>query len=187
MTKQPFSHRFARVILPASVFVLVWGIHYVWQGYFPEMNPAQSQWVSFGVPARMSWLEQYIKSQNCYLGFSYALSLAFAAIALRRYREQRFCCARNLAVGGVTLSGFLAVAGCYLLGCCGSPMLAVYMSLFGATFLPLGKPIIAAITTIFVSAAYWWMNRAHALRNLHTGEPTCLGRQENRQTFKVKF
>ena len=38
-------------------------------------------------------------------------------------------------MGGITLSGFLAVAGCYLLGCCGSPMLAVYMSLFGVSFL----------------------------------------------------
>lgn len=160
MISQSSSHRFARSVLPVSVFVLVWMVHYVWRGYFPEMNPAQSQWVSLAVPTKMSWLEQYIKSQSYYLGFSYALSLAFATVALRRYREQRLCCARNLALGGVTLSGFLAVAGCFLVGCCGSPMLAVYISLFGVALLPLARPIIAVLTTASIAAGWWWMNRA---------------------------
>jgi hypothetical protein len=58
------------------------------------------------------------------------------------------------------VSGFLAVAGCYLLGCCGSPMLAVYVSVFGAHFLPLTKPLVAVITVLSIVVAWWWMNRA---------------------------
>jgi len=39
------------------------------------------------------------------------------ATALRRYREERFCSAKTLAFGGVTLSGFLALADCFMVGC----------------------------------------------------------------------
>ena len=33
------------------------------------------------------------------VGYSYALSLTFAAAALRRYREKRYCSAQTLALG----------------------------------------------------------------------------------------
>src|SRR5208283_3790556 len=45
------------------------------------------------------------------------------------------------AAGGLTLLGALMAGGCFLIGCCGSPMLAVYLSLFGAKALGLGKPL----------------------------------------------
>ena len=41
-----------------------------------------------------------------------------------------------------------------MLGCCGSPMLAVYLSLFGAAFLPWAKPLIALLTTVTLFAAW---------------------------------
>jgi hypothetical protein len=94
-----------------------------------------------------------------WLGYSYTLPLAFAAAAFRRYREGRFCAARNLALGGVTISGFLAVGGCFLLGCCGSPMLAVYLGLFGTSFLPFTKPLVAGLTTASVLVGWLWMRR----------------------------
>ena len=73
--------------------------------------------------------------------------------------ERSYGAARTLAIGGVTLSGFLAVAGCFLLGCCGSPMLAVYLSLFGASFLPFARPLVAGVTTITIIVGWFWMNR----------------------------
>ena len=152
------SHPFRRVLLPAVVFVVVAVVHYVWVGLFPEQNPAQSQWATAptGDP---SWLARYLTTQSYWLGFSYALSLAFAATTFSRYREERLCAARNCAIGGVTLSGVLAVAGCYLIGCCGSPMLAVYLSLFGAGFLPFTKPLVAALATASILGAWWWLHR----------------------------
>jgi hypothetical protein len=62
-------------------------------------------------------------------------------------------------LGGLTLTGFLAVAGCFLVGCCGSPMLVVYLNLFGAGFLPLAKPLVAVVTTLAIIGAWWWMKR----------------------------
>jgi hypothetical protein len=162
MSRKSFSKSLPRAIFPTGVFLIVWIIHYIWLGLFPESNAVQSQWAPLEGIIKVSWWQQYIKTQGYYLGFTYALSLTFAFVALRRYREQRLCQARNLAVGGITLSGFFAVAGCYLLGCCGSPMLAVYMSLFGAAFLPLAKPLIAALTAILIGVAWWWMNRVSA-------------------------
>lgn len=146
-----------RAAMPLTVFVAVAAIHFLWLGIFPEQDPAQSRWVTVDL-SQDSWLTRYVEGGNYWLGFSYGLSLAFAAVALRRYREARFCAARNVAIGGVTLSGALSVAGCYLLGCCGSPMLAVYLSLFGAAFVPLAKPLVAGVTLLSILLGWWWMN-----------------------------
>ncbi len=82
-----------------------------------------------------------------------------------------------MAVGGITLSGFLVAAGCFLVGCCGSPMLGVYLSLFGARFLPLAKPLIAAVTTLMIAAAAVWMK----CRTRQPGSPR--GRPRKDKTY----
>jgi hypothetical protein len=153
--------RFRRVVLPVSTFIAVVAIHYIWLGLFPQQDPAQDRWVTVGVSRDNPWLQHYAETQSYWLGFSYALSIAFAAVALRRHRETRLCKPRNLAVGGVSLSGLLAVAGCYVIGCCGSPMLAVYLGLLGATYLPWAKPFVALLTVLLISVAWWWMTRPH--------------------------
>ena len=154
----PVVPKLRRLLLPAAVFVTVLLIHFTWLGVFPEKSAVQDQWIAAPV-ARVSWLNRYVETQSYWLGFSYAVSLAFAAVALRRYREGRLCTARNVAIGSVTFSGVLSVVGCYLLGCCGSPMLAVYISLFGAAFVPLAKPLVAAVTLISILLGWSWMNR----------------------------
>jgi len=156
-----FKQKLPRFLLPLGVFMGVAVAQYVWSGLFPEVDPTQARWASLHGAGASSWLYRYIETQGYWLGYSYALSLAFAAAALRRYREERFCSAKTLAFGGVTLSGFLALAGCFLVGCCGSPMLVVYLSLFGAWFLPLAKPLVAAVTTLSIIGAWWWMKRRH--------------------------
>lgn len=147
----------SRALLPFFVFIGVVAVHFVWKGLFPDRDPAQDRWVS--VAADRSWLQSYISSGSYWLGYSYALSLAFAAVAFRRFREQRAGAARNLAIGSVTLTGVLAFTGCFLIGCCGSPMLAIYLSLFGAAFLPFAKPLVAGMTTLSLIAGWLWMTR----------------------------
>lgn len=149
--------RARRTFLPLGVFLAVALSHAAWSGRFPERDPAQDRWAAVTEVANVSGLQRYLETGGYWLTYSYALSIAFAAVALRRYREERQCGTRTLAIGGVTFSGFLAVAGCYLIGCCGSPMLAVYLNLFGAAFLPFAKPLVAALTTLSVLAAWWWM------------------------------
>lgn len=151
---------FRRAALPVTVFVVVVLVHFCWLNVFPEQNPAQSRWATVLPVEEPSWINRYVEGQNYWLGYSYALSLAFAAVAFRRYREKNSISAKTLAFGGITFSGFIAFAGCFLLGCCGSPMLAVYLSLFGAGFLPLAKPLIAVLTTVFVGTSWWWMSRS---------------------------
>ncbi len=152
------AQKLRRFLLPLGVFLGVAAAHFIWSSLFPEVDPIQARWGSLP-GSDVSWLHRYLETKSYWLGYSYALSLGFAAAALRRYREKRFCSAKTLAFGGVTLSGFLALAGCFLVGCCGSPMLVVYLSLFGAGFLPLAKPLVAVVTTISIVGAWWWMIR----------------------------
>ena len=160
----------SRAFLPAGVFAAVLIFHFLWLGFFPERDPAQDRWAATVSSDEFSWLRTYVEAGNYWLGYSYGLSLAFAAVAIRRYRETRLCAGRNLAVGGVTFTGFLAVAGCYLIGCCGSPMLVVYLNLFGAAFLPWAKPLVAAITTATILFASWLLYRRGALVDGAGGE-----------------
>ena len=145
-----------RAVLPAFLGVFI--VHFIWLSLFPEQDPVQSRWAVVAEP--VSPLARYIESQSYWLGYSYALSLSFVVLALRRYREGRFCTARNMAIGGVTFTGFLAVAGCFLVGCCRSPMLVVYLNLFGAAFLPLAKSFMAVVTTASIALSWWWMHRS---------------------------
>ena len=146
-----------RALLPPGVFIAIVLFHYFWLVLFPEKNPVQSEWA----PADdgVSTWNRYIETQSYFMSYAYAISLTFASIAFQKYEEEKACHTKNLALGGITLSGFLAMAGCFLLGCCGSPMLGVYLSFFGASFLPFAKPIIAIITTLMVAGSWWWMNR----------------------------
>ncbi len=154
-----------RAALPAVVFAVVWAIHLGWVGWVhppacAEPGPPGAEPCACEESGGMA---DYLASGSYWLGYAYGLSLAFAGVALRRYREQRLCADRSLAIGGVTLSGFLALAGCFLVGCCGSPMLGVYLSLFGASFLPWAKPLVGGVTTVMIAVSYWWMcRRSHA-------------------------
>ena len=156
--------RLWRLILPLAVFFIVIAGHFVWLGLFPESDNAQSQWVPIEPQAGINWLQRYLTNQDYWLGISYALSLAFATYAIVRYLEERQNKARNMAIGGVTFTGFLAAAGCFLVGCCGSPMLVVYLNLFGAAFLPFLKPIVTLITLVSIAGAFYWMHRRKKCR-----------------------
>ncbi len=146
-----------RGLLPLAAFLLVVAAHFVWLGLFPERDPAQDRWVA--VASERSWIREYVDGQSYFLGYAYGLSAAFAAIAVRRWRERGEGGARKLALGSLGASGLFSVVGCWLLGCCGSPMLGVYLSFFGAAFLPFAKPLVALITTVSIAAAWWWMSR----------------------------
>ena len=149
--------KFRRFILPLIVFVGVWIIHYLWLFYFPSNDAAQNQWLSLD-SVKSPW-ERYLESKDYFLSYSYSLSLAFAAICFRRYSERRYC---TVGIASIGLPGALSIGGCFLIGCCGSPMLAVYISLFGVRFLPFAKPAIAALTTLSLTGAWLWMTRSKA-------------------------
>jgi len=151
------KERWFVLIIPIGVFAAVFASHYLWLGLYPEQNPQQSQW--FALPEENSWFDNYIEGANYWLGYSYGLSAAFAAAAFRNYLNSPCRTAKTFAIGGVTFTGMLAFAGCFLIGCCGSPMLVVWLNLFGAAFIPFAKPGMALVTTISIAAAWFWMFR----------------------------
>ncbi len=147
-----------------GVFAGTMALHLLWLGLFPPQSPEQARWASLPPEGPAGWLPAYLETGSYWLGYSYALSLAFAAVALRRFLRDRSRATGGLALGGFTLAGFLSVTGCFLVGCCGSPMLVVWLNLLGARFLPFAKPMVAAITTLLIAGACWGMRRRACCR-----------------------
>lgn len=104
-------------------------------------------------------LGAYVQGHDYYLGFSYALGAAFTVWAVGQFLRSRQAAMAAGAVGSVTLVGVLMAAGCFMIGCCGSPMLGVYMGIFGAKALGVGKPLMALVTLLSVGFGYWYLSR----------------------------
>jgi hypothetical protein len=149
-------------LIPAVVFISIFVAHALYVSACAASAP--SGWTDFGISAHVAGplgLGAYWRGQDYFIGFSYAMAAAFATWALSRsilFRQGRTVTA-GAAAGGVTLLGALMAGGCFLIGCCGSPMLAVYLSLFGAKALGLGKPLMALVTLVSVSCGYWFLSR----------------------------
>jgi hypothetical protein len=117
-----------------------------------------SLWGTPSGGAYAAGVRAYLSSGDWWLGLSYGLSAAFVTYAFIRLRAGQTAGAAGMA-GGLSLIGVLYFAGCFLLGCCGSPMLIVYLSLFGASFLGFTKPLVFALTVASITLGYLWMER----------------------------
>lgn len=100
----------------------------------------------------------YLKAQDYFLSFAYALAFAFGVYALTQLRRSRQRAAAG-AVAGFGLGSLLLAAGCFLVGCCGSPMLAVWLGLFGAKALGFAKPLVAVVTALSVACGCLCLRR----------------------------
>jgi hypothetical protein len=117
----------------------------------------QKVWADDFNPSVNFW-QTYIVSQDYFVSFSYALSASFAVWATARFIYVRRRAAAIGAFGGVSFVTILAAAGCFLIGCCGSPMLPIYISLFGAAA-GIGKLLMALLTLISIGAGYLYVLR----------------------------
>lgn len=142
-----------KTLYPLAVFAGV----FILQAAYSIWKDAQisKQWAQV---EDTNLLSLYLARQDYFLGFSYALAGAFTVYAFLRFLEGRKRGATGV-LGGVTLTGLLYLGGCFLLGCCGSPMLAVYLGLFGSSFLGFAKPLVLMITTASVSIGYLWLEK----------------------------
>jgi len=122
-------------------------------------TPAEG-WADPGVGSGAWWgLAPYFSEQDYLVGISYALGAAFSVWALAQYLRTRQSAMAAGAAGGITLVGVLMAAGCFLIGCCGSPMLGVYLGLLGSKALSVGKPLMASVTFLSVGFGYWYLTR----------------------------
>jgi len=123
-------------------------------------------WVSKDLAPKMQWADVkavtantstgyaiYFQDGEYYFGLSYALAVAFTLFALSRVKIDRKKGATGI-FGGITFSALLATFGCFIIGCCGSPMAIVYISMFGSSYLKVAKPLIFIVTLLSVIYAY---------------------------------
>ena len=144
--------------LPYLLFVVVFLGHALYLRHQTAM-PVEG-WADVGVgQGALLGFDHYIQAQDYYMGFAYALGVAFAVWALMKYLVVREAAIAAGAAGSVTLVGVLMGAGCFLIGCCGSPMLGIYAGLFGAQALGIGKPLMALITLLSVGFGYWYLSQ----------------------------
>ncbi len=144
-----------RKILPMFAGLIVFGAHIAWYVLFPESNA--SGWGNVA-PSFFDRLQTYTACGTPWLGASYALSAAFTAYALLIFRENRRKAAAG-AVGGLAAMGALYAAGCFALGCCGSPMLPIYLGLLGGKFAGLGGPVMFGLTLLSVGIGFLMLGR----------------------------
>jgi len=138
---------------PPTAFIVVFLSHLSYTVWKAET--IAKQWVRVD---NVSTLSRYFTHYDFFMGLSYSLAAAFTVYALQKFLINRKGSASGL-LGGITLTGILAVGGCFLLGCCGSPMLAVYLGLFGASFLGFTKPLVFVLTAASVGIGFYWLNK----------------------------
>jgi hypothetical protein len=153
-----------RATYPLLAFAAVAALQIIWFYHFgrPVADGDADPWAV--ATATVSWWSEYLEGGWPWLAYTYGLSGAFTVAMLQRFLAARRengsgALEGGLAVGGVTLTGAVAASACFMLGCCGSPMLAVWLSVFGASQLPYEKPFIALLTTTMLGLVWLWMAR----------------------------
>lgn len=142
-----------KLYYPALAFAAVFTLHAVYS--IRKTMLISRQWVQL---EKVNPFRSYLTQQDYLLGLSYAVASAFTIYAVLRFSRGG---KRGLAgvIGGSALTGLLYFGGCFLLGCCGSPMLIVYMNFFGSSFLGFTKPLTLMLTIISVALGYLWMEK----------------------------
>lgn len=119
-----------------------------------------------------NFILQYFTKQDFLLGLSYALAVAFTIYSLLQFLQNRKKGLKS-SIAGIGLTGIIYFLGCFLIGCCGSPMLVVYLNLFGASFLGFTKIIVFVLTTISILVCLWYMNRKSKKSNCNCQSCDC--------------
>lgn len=137
-----------KILLPTLIFIFVFLFHLI---HFKVVNLSCSQ-------PNWGWLAMYFRLGEYYLGFSYSISLAFAMFAFLRFKEYRLK-SIGAGLGASSWAMVLWITGCFLAGCCGSPMGMIYINFFGLSKLELPKLLIALISLMMVLLGYFWLKK----------------------------
>ena len=146
-------------LLVLCVFIIVLIGHFFYITRSISTSSESGQWASykFEQPKESRW-DRYVIPGEYWIGLSYGLAGAFAFFCLTRAIRMR---RESLAAstGGLAFSGLLWVSFCFFAGCCGSPMLPVYLGLLGPKFLGITKPLTFALTIVSIGIGYSLMHR----------------------------
>ena len=159
-----------KTVYTIGTFIMVFVLHLLF-AYWNSLQISK-QWVQID---NTSFLPSYLEQKDYFMGLSYALASAFTVYAVLRFLQNRSSGVGGV-IGGVTMTGILYFGGCFLLGCCGSPMLAVYLNLFGSSFLGFTKQLTFIFTLLSVVVGFFWMKRkANAASCCCEGNDRCKG------------
>lgn len=142
-------------LITALAFCVILAGHFIYS--VPAANSTSTvngPWASYNLEQpQESRLTRYMQAGDHWLGLSYALAGGFAAFCLLRAIKRRRQAIIS-STSGIALSGLLWASVCFFTGCCGSPMLPIYLGLLGPKFIGVTKPLTFAITvlSIFIGA-----------------------------------
>ncbi len=102
----------------------------------------------------------YWKSGKAFLGLSYSIAAGFFAYVLAHVFAQRGQGGARSMLAGAGFTGVVWLGLCWLVGCCGSPLLPVYVSLLGTRFLGITGPLALGLTVASVAFGTVWFHRA---------------------------
>ncbi len=159
-----------KILYPLTAFVVVFILHATYSIW--RAIQISKQWVQI---EDMNFLLLYFARKDFFLGLSYALAASFTIYALLKFLSTG---RRGVGgvLGGVTLTGVLYFSGCFLMGCCGSPLLVVYLSLFGSSFLGFTKPLVLILTVSSVIIGYFWIEKKTRMStSCSVGNEKCKG------------
>jgi len=144
-------------VVAACVFLLILTVHFAWTTRPAPAGKPGGPWAAYALDAPAeSRLSRYAGTGDYWLGLSYASAGAFACVCLARLiRLRREALASSAS--GLALSGVLWGAVCFFTGCCGSPMLPIYLGLFGSRFGNVTRPLTFLITALSILGGYAWM------------------------------
>lgn len=142
-------------VIPILSGLFAFGAHAAWNVFFSGTQ--ESGWGRVA-PSLSESVRAFSSSGAPWLGASYALSAAFMAYALLTFREDRRRAAAG-AVGGLAAMGALYAVGCFAIGCCGSPMLPVYLCLLGGKYARLSGPLMFGLTFLSVGIGFLILGR----------------------------
>lgn len=144
------------ILVPLVTFIIVIFLHLL---YF---KTTEKKCEAIG------WFERYIREQEIFIGISYALSTAFIAFSFLKFKEGRKGALKAAGAGGFfTIILWLF---CFLSGCCGSPMLIVYLNLLGISSLKIPKMLLLLMTILFIGIGYLWLMKKTP-KSCYSGKP----------------
>ena len=138
-----------KLVIIVWVFFAIITAHFFYVTREISTKEKNGKWAAYAFEkSEESRLNRYVAPGEYWLGLSYALAGSFAVFCLLSFIRKQKLAAIEGAAGGIALGGLLWASGCFLIGCCGSPMLPVYIGLLGPKFLGVTKPL-----TFFVTIA----------------------------------
>ena len=159
-------------LLVSCAFLAVLAGHFLYVTRSVSTPNEDGPWASYEFErSEESRWRRYIGPGQYWLGFSYGLAGAFATFCLLRAIRMRRE-SLGASAGGFALGGALWGTVCFLTGCCGSPMLPVYLGLLGPRFLGVTRPLTFALTAVSIAVGYGWMltrARKAVANNVNTG------------------